>query len=207
MMHRYFLLNKPYNMLSQFKGNEQGGRLIGELDFDFPEGIHAVGRLDSTSEGLLLLTTNKKITSLLFQGKEPHSRTYRVMVKNHVSPEKLQQLRNGVNIRISGDLYYTTPPCEAHITPAPAGLPPREGEVAWDIPHTWLSITIFEGKFRQVRKMVTAIGHPCKRLIRVAIEDMELGDLPAGCIRELNEETFFRLLKLPLPASLSGSGK
>ncbi|WP_346320501.1 pseudouridine synthase [Chitinophaga sp. YIM B06452] len=206
-MHRYFLLNKPYNMLSQFKGNEKSGRLIGELTFDFPEGTHAVGRLDYTSEGLLLLTTNKQVTRLLFEGKEPHSRTYHVMVKNHVSNEKLQQLRNGVRIRISGEEYYTTPPCEAHIVPAPTGLPQREGEVEWDVPHTWLSITIFEGKFRQVRKMVAAIGHPCRRLIRVAIEDMELDGLPSGCIKEMNEETFFRLLKLPLPASPAGSGK
>lgn len=199
-MHRYFLLNKPYNMLSQFKGNEQGGRLIGELDFDFPEGTHAVGRLDYTSEGLLLLTTNKQVTRLLFENTGPHSRTYHVMVKNKVNADNLQKLRNGVRIRISGENYYTTPPCDARIIPAPAGLLLREGDAAREVPHTWLSITISEGKFRQVRKMVAAISHPCMRLIRVAIEDMRLENLPPGGVKEIKEEEFFRLLKLPAAA-------
>ncbi|RPD41854.1 pseudouridine synthase [Chitinophaga barathri] len=204
-MNRYFVLNKPYNMLSQFKGNEQEIRMLGELDFDFPEGIHAVGRLDATSEGLLLLTTNKRVTNLLFQGKEPHSRTYHVMVRNNVSDEKLQQLRNGVRIRISGDEYYTTPPCEANIIPAPVGLVKREGDITREVPHTWLSITIFEGKFRQVRKMVQAIGHPCKRLIRVSIEDIHLGSLEAGGVKEMDETEFFRLLKIVfVPPAVSG---
>lgn len=195
-MHRYFLLNKPYNMLSQFKGNHQGGRLIGELDFDFPEGTHAVGRLDYTSEGLLLLTTNKNITRLLFESSRPHIRTYHVMVKNKVNEKNLQRLRNGVRIRISTHEYYTTPPCDIHIIPPPANLPLREGEVVRDVPHTWLSITITEGKYRQVRKMVAAISHPCMRLIRVAIEDMVLGNISPGAIKEMKEEEFFRLLKL-----------
>ncbi|MBO9151993.1 hypothetical protein J7I43_07220 [Chitinophaga sp. MAH-28] len=187
-------------MLSQFKGNEQGGRLIGALGFDFPEGTHAVGRLDYTSEGLLLLTTNKQVTRLLFESTGPHSRTYHVMVKNEVNAENLQRLRTGVRIRISGEEFYTTPPCDARIIPAPANLPLREGDTPRKVPHTWLSITISEGKFRQVRKMVAAISHPCMRLIRVAIEDVLLGDLSPGNVKEIKEEEFFRLLKLPAAA-------
>ena len=79
--HRYFLVNKPYNMVSQFVSSHDV-RLLGDLNFDFPEGTHAIGRLDQNSEGLLLLTTNKKITKLLFQGPIPHKRTYLVQVKN-----------------------------------------------------------------------------------------------------------------------------
>jgi 16S rRNA U516 pseudouridylate synthase RsuA-like enzyme len=63
--HRYFIINKPYNMVSQFISSHNV-RLLGDLDFDFPEGTHAIGRLDNHSEGLLLLTTNKKVTRLLF---------------------------------------------------------------------------------------------------------------------------------------------
>jgi 23S rRNA pseudouridine2457 synthase len=86
--HRYFIVHKPPNMVSQFVSSHEVG-LLGDLDFDFPEGTHAIGRLDSHSEGLLLLTTNKKVTRLLFQGEVPHERTYLVMVKGIVLPEKI----------------------------------------------------------------------------------------------------------------------
>jgi 23S rRNA pseudouridine2457 synthase len=76
---RYFMLHKPTNMVSQFIGAERV-RLLKDLDFNFPEDTHAIGRLDSDSEGLLLLTTNKKVTKLLFKSKVPHKRTYLVKV-------------------------------------------------------------------------------------------------------------------------------
>lgn len=191
--HRYFVVHKPYGMESQFKANYPGP-LLGDLPFRFPEGIHAIGRLDKNSEGLLLLTTNKKITKLLFQGPVPHKRTYLVQVRRAMSEERLAQLRSGVRIRISGDDWYTTPPCEVDMVaeppyPAPIAQPPQ-------LISTWLRLSITEGKFRQVRKMVAAVHHPCLRLIRVAIEDMELGDLPAGGVREVEEKTFFESLKL-----------
>ncbi|MCW3088654.1 MAG: pseudouridine synthase, partial [Sediminibacterium sp.] len=99
--HRYFVLNKPYNMVSQFVSSHPV-RLLGELDFDFPAGTHAIGRLDNHSEGLLLLTTDQKITRLLFQGSIPHSRTYLVQVKNTVSEENVDALRKGIPIRVKG---------------------------------------------------------------------------------------------------------
>jgi 23S rRNA pseudouridine2457 synthase len=99
--HRYFILNKPYNMVSQFVSSHDV-KLLCDLDFDFPEGTHAIGRLDNNSEGLLLLTTNKKITRLLFQGEVPHKRTYLVQVKNIVSEEALLQLQNGIKISGKG---------------------------------------------------------------------------------------------------------
>ena len=77
---RYFIIYKPVNMVSQFISSHEV-RLLGDLGFDFPEGTHAIGRLDQHSEGLLLLTTNKKITKQLFQGEKPHTRTYLVQVK------------------------------------------------------------------------------------------------------------------------------
>ena len=197
LTHRYFLVHKPYNMESQFKANYPAF-LLGDLDFSFPEGIHAVGRLDKHSEGLLLLTTNKKITKLLFQSKVPHKRTYLVQVKGKVSEESLEQLRSGVRIRISGDDWYTTPPCDAEIVSAPPIPSPKL--LSSYVDTTWLRITITEGKFRQVRKMVAAIRHRCFRLIRASIEEMELGDLQAGEVREVDEESFLRLLRLKTPA-------
>ncbi|HEX8315209.1 MAG TPA: pseudouridine synthase, partial [Flavisolibacter sp.] len=158
------------------------------------EGTHAIGRLDKHSEGLLLLTTNKKITKLLFQSSIPHQRTYLVQVKGKVSEESLQQLRQSVSIRISNDTLYSTPPCEADLAPAPHFPSPRL--ISPYIESTWLRITITEGKFRQVRKMVAAIRHRCMRLIRVSIEGLELGDLQPGEVKEIDEATFFYQLKL-----------
>src|ERR1044072_2243917 len=112
--HRYFMLHKPYNMVSQFVSPDDV-RLLGDLEYDFPEATHAIGRLDSHSEGLLLLTTNKKVTKLLFESGTPHQRTYLVQVKSKVSPEKLETLRAGVSIRVKDGEYYTTPPCEIDI--------------------------------------------------------------------------------------------
>jgi len=191
--YRYFMLHKPYGMESQFV-SPHPGPLLGDLSFSFPAGTHAIGRLDKYSEGLLLLTTNKKITALLFESSVPHKRTYLVQVKHMVSKQSLELLRSGVAIRISGDLHYTTPPCEVHIVqpsqfPSPRPIPPY-------VESTWLSITITEGKFRQVRKMVGAIHHRCMRLIRTSIEDLELGNLQPGNLNEVDQSTFFSQLKL-----------
>jgi len=193
--HRYFIVHKPYDMLSQFVGSADAP-MLGDLDFPFPEGTHAIGRLDKHSEGLLILTSNKKVTRLLFQGEEAHGRTYLVRVKNVMSAETLQRLKTGVSIHVKGDVDYVTSPCEARIIERPPGLPRHEWEHREDIPHTWLEITLTEGKYRQIRKMVRILGHRCQRLIRVSIEDLQLGDLPSAGVREIEEELFFDKMKI-----------
>lgn len=193
--HRYFIINKPANMVSQFVSSHEVG-LLGDLDFVFPKGIHAIGRLDNHSEGLLILTTNKKVTKLLFQGAVPHKRVYLVQVKNIVSETSLNLLRTGVTIRIKGDIEYTTSPCQVSIVTNPELIVKQAHALPAYIPVTWLLITLTEGKFHQVRKMVNAVHHKCKRLIRVAIEDIELGDLEPGCVKEIEEEFFFKQLKI-----------
>ncbi len=99
--HRYFIINKPYNMVSQFVSTH-AVNLLGDINFDFPEGIHAIGRLDNLSEGLLILTTNRKVTRLLFESKQPHKRAYLVLVNYEVSEENLQKIREGVSFRVRG---------------------------------------------------------------------------------------------------------
>lgn len=192
---RYFILNKPCGMESQFVSPYESD-LLGDLAFQFPEGTHAVGRLDKNSEGLLLLTTNKKITKLLFQSKEPHKRIYLVQVKYKVSEESLKLLQSGVSIRIKGGGFYTTPPSDVEIVDDPQNI----FLITQNLPdynnNTWLLITLTEGKFRQVRKMVAAIKHRCMRLIRVSIEDMHLGELKPGEVKEIEEDVFFNQLKL-----------
>ncbi len=182
-------------MLSQFE-SKVPDNLLCDLSFDFPKGIHAVGRLDKESEGLLILTTNKKVTRLLFQDKIPHKRKYLVKVKNEVSNESLAKLRNGISIRIKGGEYYTTAPCEVNVVQKPAGLFEHGLSIYEYPPCTWMTITITEGKYHQVRKMLKAIHHRCQRLIRISIEDLELDQLAPGEVKELEEPSFFKLLKI-----------
>ena len=182
-------------MVSQFVSSHSV-QLLGGLDFCFPEGTHAVGRLDNHSEGLLVLTTNKKVTQLLFQGEIPHKRTYLVKVKYAVSQASLAMIRAGVRIQVRGGGYYTTTSCEADIIERPVDLFGSAHETREYVPHTWLKITLTEGKFHQVRKMVDAVRHRCVRLIRQSIEDLELTDLPVGGVREIDETVFFRQLRI-----------
>ena len=193
--HRYFIVNKPYNMVSQFVSSHRVG-LLGDLDFDFPEGTHAIGRLDNNSEGLLLLTTNKKITKLLFQGKVPHTRVYLVQVRHEVSEGTVKLLQEGVSIRVKGGGDYITQPCLVEIVQDPGDYFNDTKPLILRPPFTWLLLTLTEGKFHQVRKMVDAVHHQCRRLIRVAIEEVTLGELPAGGVKEIEEEAFFERLKI-----------
>lgn len=182
-------------MVSQFISSDKVG-LLGDLDFDFPEGTHAIGRLDNNSEGLLILTTNKRVTRLLFLDEKPHNRVYLVQINNILSQDNLQKLRTGVSIRIKSGEYYITPPCKVEVVVEPeifyrtAFTNDAYGK------HTWLLITLTEGKFRQVRKMIAAVNHRCKRLIRISIEQLELEGLESGCVKEINESDFFTKLNI-----------
>jgi len=193
--NRYFIVHKPYNMVSQFV-SPHNVNLLGDINFHFPEGTHAIGRLDNQSEGLLILTTNKKVTKLLFEGNVPHKRTYLVQVRDVVTPEKLLMLQAGVNIQIKGGVNYQTPPCDVTIVERPTNLFTRPDLYFEKQAHTWLQITLTEGKYHQVRKMVDAVRHRCKRLIRISIEDILLENLPPGEVREMEETAFFDQLKI-----------
>jgi 23S rRNA pseudouridine2457 synthase len=193
--YRYFLLHKPFNIVSQFISTHNVG-LLGDIDFSFPAGTHAIGRLDNHSEGLLLLTTNKKVTRLLFLADTPHKRTYLVQINNKVTSENLQRLRTGVSFKIKTGIIYTTPPCEVSVVDKPEELCTMADRLTAYLPYTWLLITITEGKYHQVRKMIGAIRHKCKRLIRVNIEDLTLGDIEPGKVREIEEQEFFSKLKI-----------
>lgn len=183
-------------MVSQFVSTHDVA-LLGDLDFDFPAGTHAVGRLDNDSEGLLILTTNKKVTRLLFLSEVPHKRTYLAQLNNVVSAENIERLRTGVQIRIKTGVQYTTTPCDVQLISNPGDYYDLGERLTAYHPFTWLLITITEGKFHQIRKMIAAIRHKCKRLIRISIEDLELEGLKAGAVRELEEKDFFRKLQIP----------
>lgn len=193
MLNRYFIINKPVGIVSQFVSTHDVG-LLGDLDFDFPEGIHAVGRLDKDSEGLLILTTDKKVTRLLFLATQPHKRTYLVMVQNKITPETFNKLKEGIPIRIKDGEYYTAKPTDIEIVENPEALYKYATDHRDAYPHTWLLITLTEGKYRQVRKMVLAVKHRCQRLVRLSITNITLGDMKPGEVKELEKEVFYSLL-------------
>ena len=192
---RYFLLNKPMNMVSQFVSTHKV-QLLSDIDFNFPDGTHAIGRLDQMSEGLLLLTTNKKVTKLLFQGIRPHVRTYLVQVKNKVSQDTLKKLRSGVKISASNATTYTTAPCNVNLIEPPVNLWDNGIVLHENQQSDWLRIELTEGKFHQVRKMVATVHHRCIRLVRWSIEDLTVESIQPGQVQELSEAYFFKALNL-----------
>ncbi len=191
---RYFIINKPYNMVSQFISSHHVP-LLGNLDFTFPEGTHAIGRLDSTSEGLLILTTDKTVTRKLFLAQQPHSRSYLVMVQNKITEETFKKLQNGIEIKIKGGENYIAKPYSIEIITQPTLLYKYATDYREVYAHTWLLITLTEGKFRQVRKMVLAVKHRCLRLIRLNISGIHLQDMLPGQVKELGEQEFYTLLE------------
>jgi len=185
-LHRHFIIHKPYGYLSQFVNNQskrKNKKLLGELG-EFPEGIMAIGRLDENSEGLLFLTTDGKVSEAVRSKKV--EKEYYAQVDGLVTPAAIERLKTGVEIGIR-DQKYTTRPCKVYaLVPAPDFLP-RTRPVRDDRhgPTSWVSITLTEGKYRQVRKMTAAVGLPTLRLIRVRIGDILLGDMKSGEIVEV----------------------
>lgn len=180
-IYKYYIMHKPYDVLSQFT-DKLGRRTLASV-FKFPPDVYAVGRLDMDSEGLLLLTNDKKITNLLLHPIHGHEREYLVQVEGIPAAEELKQLEEGVEI--SGSM---TMPAKVKIVEH-IDMPPRKPPIRFrkHIPTCWLSVTITEGKYRQVRKMTAKIGHPTLRLFRMRIENITLGSLKEGEVRELTE--------------------
>lgn len=195
--YRYFLLNKPYNMVSQFK-SDHPVRLLGDLNFDFPEGTHALGRLDNESEGLLLLTTDKRATKLLFEKNKNHKRVYKVMVFKTVTNETVQKLQNGVEFKARGGVDYTTKPCEVKVIEDPNFTFKSSYQKNEFRSYSWLEFVLTEGKYRQVRKMCETVGHRCKRLVRTKIVNLSLNGLNAGEVKEVSSEYFFEGLGIKI---------
>lgn len=180
-------------MVSQFVSSHTVP-LLGSLAFDFPEGTHAIGRLDKDSEGLLLLTTDKNVTRLLFLADKPHLRTYLVMVQNKITPATLKRLEEGIPIKIREGQQYIAKPAAIAIVKAPQQYYAFAIDNREIYPHTWLLITLTEGKYRQVRKMVLAARHRCLRLIRLSISNITVEGIRPGEVKELDEGTFYELL-------------
>ncbi len=187
-MEKHFILNKPYGYLSQFvsqQSKRKNKKMLGEL-FDFPENIMAIGRLDETSEGILFLTTDGKMSELVRSSKV--EKEYYAQVDGVITQNAIEQLKNGVEIGFEGTKYKTKT-CKAFVV-KPAPIFPERAKKIRDERHgptSWISITLREGKFRQVRKMTAAVGFPTLRLVRVRIGVIELGTMQVGEVRETSD--------------------
>ncbi|MGV3540297.1 MAG: pseudouridine synthase [Rufibacter sp.] len=184
--HRHFILHKPFGYLSQFIGNPKNKKLLGDLH-DFPTGTMAIGRLDQDSEGLLLLTTDGKMSEYVRSRKV--EKEYYAQVDGEISPEAIAQLQQGgLHITHEKQPYQTLPSQAFKLDPKPE-FPERSRRVRDDRhgPTSWVSITLTEGKNRQVRKMTAAVGFPTLRLVRVRIGKIQLGPMQPGEVVEVNE--------------------
>jgi 23S rRNA pseudouridine2457 synthase len=182
-MHHHYIIYKPWGYLSQFTYNlKRNKKLLGGL-YPFPEGTMAIGRLDEDSEGLLLLTTDGMMSEIVRSKKV--EKEYYAQVDGLITPQAIQLLRDGVEIGFKGT-KYTTLPCKAMAIPSPE-LPQRGRKIRDERhgPTSWVSITVTEGKFRQVRKMTSAVGFPTLRLVRVRVGNTVLGGLQPGEVLEV----------------------
>lgn len=191
----YYLIYKPYLMLSQFS-REGDKPTLADLDFDFPADVYPVGRLDADSEGLLLLTNDKQLNHRLLNPKFRHNRTYYVQVEGALTDDACLRLSEGVTISVDGKAYATLPGKAIRIEEP--HLPERNPPIRFraNIPTSWLSISLHEGKNRQVRKMTAAVGFPTLRLVRWAIESLNADGMMPGDSCQLNRAEVLRGLRL-----------
>lgn len=184
MRFQYILFYKPFQILSQFTDiDDKKG-----LAHYFPEvskDIYPVGRLDFDSEGLLLLTNDTKFQHKLLEPKHQNAKTYAAQVEGIVTDAALQQLEKGVEISLKKRKHFTAP-AKALRLENPI-FPDRNPPIRYraDIPTSWISLSISEGKNRQVRKMTAKVGFPTLRLIRTHIGDLNLEGLQPGEYKHL----------------------
>ncbi len=173
-MSRILLFNKPFGVICQFSRDGMHPTLA---DYIAVPDVYPAGRLDTDSEGLLLLTDDGKLQHRITDPKHKLPKTYWVQVEGVPDEASLQRLRSGVKLN-----DFTTQPAIAQLMDEPAGLWQRDPPIRFrkDIPTSWLRLTIREGKNRQVRRMTAAVGFPTLRLIRYAIGGWTLDGIPPG---------------------------
>ncbi|RMB59573.1 pseudouridine synthase [Dokdonia sinensis] len=189
--HKHYKLYKPYGYISQLLSNDERQarkkKFLSAL-YNFPDGTMAVGRLDEKSEGLLLMTTDGKLSDTI--NRSGIEKEYYAQVDGALTDEAIKQISNGVEIGFNGRKYQTKP-CAVHRIVGTPDFPEREKKIRDERhgPAPWVSITIKEGKFRQVRKMTAAVGFPTLRLVRVRVGSVTIDTLKVGeviPVQELN---------------------
>lgn len=192
-MNHYFIIYKPYLVLSQFSAVE-GKQTLADF-FDVPKDVYPVGRLDHDSEGLLILTNDSALNHRLLDPKFAHEREYWVQVDGAITTEAVHQLQNGVTINVNGKLYPTKP-CIASVFEKDPIVPDRDPPIRFrkEIPAPWIQMILTEGKNRQVRKMTAKAGFPTLRLIRYRVEGLTLDNMQPGDMISLTQSMVYEKL-------------
>ena len=179
-MPRLILFNKPYGVLCQFSDDGSGKPTLAQ--YVKVTGVYPAGRLDTDSEGLLLLTDDGRLQAQIADPKFKLPKTYLVQVEGVPDQAALAALRQGVQLKDG-----LTRPAEAEAIAAPA-LWPRGSpiRVRQSVPDSWIKLTLREGKNRQVRRMTAAVGFPTLRLVRWSIGEWSLDGLAVGEWREVD---------------------
>jgi len=173
-MAAVILFNKPYGVLCQFTSAE--GRPCLKDYVPVPD-VYPAGRLDTDSEGLLVLTGDGRLQARIAEPERKLAKAYWAQVEGVPSPQAIRMLCSGLDL---GD--FVSQPCRARLMDEPGGLWPRNPPIRTrlQIPTAWIELELKEGKNRQVRRMTAKVGHPTLRLIRAAIGPWTLDGLPPG---------------------------
>lgn len=180
MAFHYYAIYKPYNMLSQFTSENKEVDVLGDL-YDFPKDVYPIGRLDKDSEGLLLLSNDNNFKNKVLDPNNKLSKTYFAQLDNDITEEACKELETGTIVIKHNKKNIKVAPAVCHKIEAPK-LPERSVPIRFrkNIPTSWISLTLSEGKNRQVRKMTAAVGFPTLRLVRVSIGKFNLGNMQPG---------------------------
>jgi 23S rRNA pseudouridine2457 synthase len=192
-MYKYYVINKPFNVLSQFSEEKNSNKTTLKSLYNFPTNVYPVGRLDSDSEGLLIITDDKNLNFKVLNPSKKLEKTYYVQVEGLIHEEAISKLQQGVEIKLKNGLYKTKPCKVSLITPdIKERIPPiRERK---NIPTSWIKISIYEGKNRQVRKMTSKVGFPTLRLIRTQIGRFNINELNQNTVQEYHQKDLFNKL-------------
>jgi len=193
MQLKYYIVYKPYFVLSQFS-SEEGKHCLKDF-FIVEKDVYPVGRLDYDSEGLLILTNDTTVNHRLLHPRFVHEREYLAQVEGLVTEEAIQQLEAGVPININGNKYLTQP-ARATALDRPPLVPGRNPpiRVRKNISDSWVRLILTEGKNRQVRKMMAHTGFPVLRLIRSRIENISVQGMLPGDMKTLPKHTIYSQL-------------
>lgn len=189
--YHYFAIYKPFGYLSQFTCEHRNKKLLGDL-YTLPPDVMPVGRLDEDSEGLLLLSNHGQLHQHLLAHRV--EKEYWVLVEGNVSDDTIQRLADGVGISHQSIVYQTKPALVKRLDDV--DFPERFPRVRYHKykAHTWLSITLREGRYRQVRKMTAVVGHPTLRLVRMRIGLFTIStQTPVGSITSIAPESIHHL--------------
>ncbi|HYJ64665.1 MAG TPA: pseudouridine synthase [Parafilimonas sp.] len=192
-MFRYFIIYKPCQTLSQFTSTLNKKTLADY--FSVPKNVYPVGRLDEDSEGLMILTNDKKLNHHLLNPENEHDREYWVQVEGEITNDAVMQMQQGLQLNIKNKTSQTKTSIVTIFNKDPEvrdRIPPIRYRA--NIATSWIKIILKEGKNRQIRKMTAKVGFPTLRLIRVRIVDIELKNMNPATMIELSQKSIYKKL-------------